>query len=81
MHFTIYSKDNCKYCEMAKTMLDRGGMDYDVLKIGADITVERLQEKVTATGSDVEVRAVPQVFQGDTYIGGASNLLKYLKSL
>ena len=81
MEFTLYTKNNCQFCQMAKEILDENGYGYDVLLIPADATVKMLQEKVADTGSKVEVRSVPQIFHGPEYIGGVKELVKYVESL
>ena len=81
MEFTLYTKENCQFCQLAKKLLDEHGQGYDVLKIPTDATVKMLQEKVADTGSKAEVKSVPQIFRGTEYIGGVKELVKYMESL
>jgi len=36
----VYTKDNCGYCEKAKTLLNQKNIPYNITKIGQDITRE-----------------------------------------
>jgi glutaredoxin len=76
--FTVYTIDKCKHCVNAKMLLDAAGYHYDEYNIPRDVPKEKLQERVTAAGSDVVVTTAPQIFHGKRYIGGATELSKYL---
>ena len=65
----IYTKFGCGYCARAKRLLGEKGVDYneyDVTMGGAkkDEMLER------APGA----RTVPQIFIGDTHVGGSDEL-------
>ncbi len=68
---TIYTKDYCPYCVKAKTLLKQKGMESNIREI--DITRdETLQaEMMEKSGGR---RTVPQIFIGDTHVGGADDL-------
>jgi glutaredoxin 3 len=65
----IYTKFGCGYCFRAKQLLDRKGAaynEYDVTMGGPK--KEEMHER--APGA----RTVPQIFIGDTYVGGSDEL-------
>lgn len=74
MSFKIYSKPGCSYCEAAKTLLKARGLQYFEFVIGQDITKEELLEQVP------NARTVPQIFYGNEYIGGYSQLVERLEN-
>ncbi|MHB8416894.1 MAG: glutaredoxin 3 [Myxococcales bacterium] len=64
----IYTTDYCPYCRNAKALLDRKGVPYQEIDVTGD---DEAREKLTAqTG----LRTVPQIFVGDTLVGGFSDL-------
>jgi glutaredoxin len=78
--FTIYSKDNCPFCERAKNIIKTHGYSFTELKVHVDITKEQIQEAVNNAGSTHEVRSVPQIFKDDEYIGGYQQLVQYFNN-
>lgn len=62
--FTVYTKDNCTYCDQAKQLLTTKGLPFQALKLGQDITREELLAKVPTA------RTMPQIFKDDQLIGG-----------
>lgn len=65
----IYTKFGCGYCFRAKQLLDRKGAaynEYDVTMGGPK--KEEMHERVPGA------RTVPQIFIGDTYVGGSDEL-------
>ncbi|OAE63580.1 glutaredoxin 3 [Achromobacter xylosoxidans] len=66
----MYSKDYCPYCARAKSLLEqRGVTDLEIIQIDRepsqrDVMIER-------TGR----RTVPQIFIGDTHVGGCDDLM------
>ena len=70
----IYSKDDCPWCERAKSLLALHNVSYNEIKIGRDITREEFFEQVP------NVRTVPQVFVGETRVGGYDDLSASIKS-
>lgn len=67
-HLTIYSKENCPYCVRAKALLDRKGVIYD------EIDVEAHPEARARMQADGGGRTVPQIFNGDRYIGDCDGM-------
>lgn len=66
--FTVYTKDNCSYCEMAKALLLQKGIPFQALKLGQDITREELLAQIP------NARTMPQILKDGEPIGGFSEL-------
>ncbi|MDG5751208.1 glutaredoxin 3 [Qipengyuania sp. XHP0211] len=66
---TIYTKFGCGYCVRAKRLLDEKGVDYTDhdITMGGPKRAEMLERAPNA-------RTVPQVFIGDTHVGGSDDL-------
>lgn len=66
---TIYSSDYCPYCHQAKALLRaRGVNDYDELVVdGKPELRARMVQRAGRT-------SVPQIFIGDTHVGGCDDL-------
>ena len=64
----IYTSVSCPYCVQAKRLLDRKGVQYEEIDVTGDVA--RRTEMIQASGR----RTVPQIFIGDTYIGGCDDL-------
>ena len=65
----IYTKFGCGYCMRAKRLLDEKGAAYDDhdITMGGPKREEMLQRSPGA-------RTVPQIFIGDTHVGGSDDL-------
>jgi glutaredoxin 3 len=68
MEVTVWSKDNCPFCEKAKNLLKLKGVEFEERKIGHGWTREDLL--AVAPNS----RSVPQIFWGSECIGGFDEL-------
>lgn len=66
---TVYTSDGCPYCVRAKQLLKDRGVSYTEVKIGWDDDAQwdALYEKS-------KMKTVPQIFAGDTLIGGYTEL-------
>ena len=65
----IYTKFGCGYCYRAKTLLEEKGVDFNEF----DITMggekrDEMRERAP------NARTVPQIFIGDTHVGGSDEL-------
>ena len=69
----IWSNVGCHFCDMAKTLLTKEGIEYEERNIAKDWKVEQLLEAVP------NARTVPQIFLDDKYIGNYDNLVTHLK--
>lgn len=65
---TIYSKQNCPYCDMAKRLFESKGQSWT----GIDIEAEpaRRDEMIERSGR----RTVPQIWIGERHVGGFDDL-------
>ena len=69
-HITFYTKNYCPYCVKAKTLLKRkGALSITEIDITHDEKLQ--QEMITKSGGR---RTVPQIFIGETHVGGADDL-------
>lgn len=66
---TLYSLENCPYCEKAKSLLRARGIDYQEIKVDRGNASE-VQALVQKSG----MRTFPQIFSGEQLIGGYSEL-------
>lgn len=73
MSITIYTKAYCGYCQTAKALLQQKDLDFD--EIPVDFDQEKYQEMITRS----QRRTVPQIFFGDTHIGGYTDLVGYFQ--
>ncbi|KNH01312.1 Glutaredoxin 3 (Grx2) [Qipengyuania citrea LAMA 915] len=65
----IYTKFGCGFCVRAKRLLDEKGVDYTEhdITMGGPKREEMLERAPNA-------RTVPQIFIGDTHVGGSDEL-------
>lgn len=64
----IYSTDWCPYCSAAKALLEDKGVAYDEI----DVTAPELRSAMVQRANGR--RTVPQIFVGDTHVGGYTEL-------
>ncbi len=67
MMILLYTTNDCPYCHAAKDLLKSKGSDFDEVDVSEDADFEAL---VKRTGW----KTVPQIFIGDTFIGGFREL-------
>jgi glutaredoxin len=63
MTLTVYTKNNCPFCDRAKALLESKGVDYKAINIEEDTDARSFLV-------DQGLRSVPQVFNGTTLIQG-----------
>ena len=68
-HVLMYSTGVCPYCVMAERLLKAKGVD-DIEKVRIDLDPEQRAQMMQKTGR----RTVPQIYIGDTYVGGFDDL-------
>jgi len=69
----MYTTATCPYCLRAKALLARKGFAQDVIdEIRIDLAPERQSEMIARTGR----RTVPQIFIGETHVGGCDDLIE-----
>lgn len=66
----MYTTGFCPYCNMAKQLFKRKGV-FDIEEIAVDQVAGKRDEMVERTGR----RTVPQIFIGDTHVGGHDDLV------
>ena len=64
----IYSKQTCPYCDRAKDLFDAINVSYTEIRV--DLDQDKLQEMLDKS----KRRTVPQIFIGDTHVGGFDDL-------
>jgi glutaredoxin 3 len=69
-HVLMYSTGVCPYCVRAENLLKARGVT-DLEKIRVDLDPSRLTEMMERTSR----RTVPQIFIGDTHVGGCDDLI------
>lgn len=68
-NITMYSKKTCPFCVRAEHLLKAKGIS-NLNKIEVDTNQDELQIMIARTGR----RSVPQIFIGDTHVGGFDDL-------
>jgi len=65
----IYSGPRCNYCSAAKHLLNKKKVNYTEFNITTDQSkMQEMQERTRGA------RTIPQIFIGDTYVGGYNEL-------
>jgi glutaredoxin 3 len=65
----MYSTDWCGYCQRARNLLGRKGVEVREIKVDEDP-----QERINMQQRSGGRRTVPQIFVGDRHIGGYDDL-------
>lgn len=68
METIIYSSDLCPFCYRAKALLDHKGIQYTEIKVDGKPDVRSAMIQRAGRTS------VPQIFIGDTHVGGCDDL-------
>jgi glutaredoxin 3 len=66
---TIYTTNACPYCSMAKGLLTKKGAKFDEVDVSYDAAA-RASMMAKSGGR----RSVPQIFIGETHVGGCDDL-------
>lgn len=69
--YVIYGTESCVWCDRAKELLDNVGEDHQYVDVSEDVEAQQMFR-------ERNLRTVPQVFLGDTHIGGFEALRKTL---
>lgn len=72
MKAIVWSKNQCPYCDQAKNLLKMKGIEYEERNINDGWDREDLLAAVPGA------RSVPQIFLGEEYVGGFTELKKKL---
>ena len=66
---TIYTKETCPYCVMAKNLLKHKGVaEFNEIRIDLDPVAREKMIEITGR------MTVPQIYIGDTHVGGFDDL-------
>lgn len=68
---TLYTGAFCPYCTMAKKLLAAVGVD-DITEIRVDRDPQAFEAMQQLSGQ----RSIPQIFIGDTHVGGFTDLYR-----
>jgi glutaredoxin 3 len=68
-HVVIYTRPFCGYCARALSVLRGKGADFTEIEAGFD--PDKRREMITRSGR----QTFPQIFIGDTYVGGCDELM------
>jgi glutaredoxin 3 len=66
----MYTTQVCPFCIRAKSLLQQRGVQ-QIEEIRVDLDPEQRQHMMAITGR----RTVPQIFIGDTHVGGCDDLM------
>ncbi|WAC74905.1 glutaredoxin 3 [Roseateles sp. SL47] len=66
----MYTTQVCPYCVRAKSLLKQRGVD-EIEEIRVDLDPSQRDTMIQITGR----RTVPQIFIGDTHVGGCDDLI------
>ena len=72
MAIIVYSKPACVYCEKAKALLTRLGLEYTEKVVSKDLSLEELFKELGK-----QVRTIPQIVIDEKHIGGYNELVEY----
>lgn len=70
--YTLYTKDDCTFCDQAKNLLRTKGIPFETYKLGEDISREQLLAKIPTA------RTMPQIMKDGQVIGGYTELKQML---
>lgn len=81
--FTVYTKPSCPFCDQAKALLESKGLQFDIVNIDVGQQKEPNEKYITRDELIARVpgaRTVPQIFMGETLVGGFQDLKKSLSA-
>ena len=67
---TMYTTQVCPFCVRAKALLKQRGVE-QINEVRIDLDAQQRQQMMEITGR----RTVPQIFIGDTHVGGCDELI------
>lgn len=70
---TVYTKDNCTWCDQAKALLNMKGLSYKEISLREDRALEYLVS--------LGLKTVPQIWIDDKHVGGFRELQEYMKEI
>lgn len=83
MNAIIYSKPNCRYCTLAKELLNRQAIEYQEFIINPDKTTFAPNQQTATKAQLLELlpnaTTVPQIWLDGKHIGGYTELDAFFK--
>ena len=73
---TLYTMDGCKYCTLAKELLNRSKVDYNEMLLNRDITREQVLSELK-----VQTVTFPQIVYNGKNLGGLVEAARHFKSI
>ncbi len=70
----VYTAEYCSYCQRAKQLLDKKGVNYTEIRV--DLDADKREEMIQRTGR----RTVPEILINGELIGGFDDLWAYEQS-
>jgi glutaredoxin 3 len=67
----IYTASYCGFCSRAKQFLQSKGVPYEEIDVTSD---DQMRQKLVQMSNGQ--RTVPQIFVGETHVGGYSDMIK-----
>ncbi len=75
--FIVYTRDDCGWCVLAKTLLNKQGIVFTELNVGKDVSRDVFLEFV----DDHSMKpTVPKIVVDDQLIGGYEDLVEYFEN-
>ena len=75
--YTIFSKDNCKWCVLAKKLMKKNNMAFEERNVPYNVSKEEFLELI----EEYDTRpTVPKIFKGKELIGGYEDLQEYIEN-
>ena len=71
--YKVYSQDGCSYCELAKITLMERNIEFEEINL-------KDNAQALATLRLKNLRTVPQIWDGELYVGGYEELKEYITS-
>ena len=71
--YKVYSQNGCRYCELAKIALMERNIEFEEINI-------KDNAQALATLRLKNLRTVPQIWDGELYVGGYEELKEYITS-
>ena len=71
MTYVLFTKESCKFCTLAKELLDREGEVYVAYDVGEHPSIKSFL-------IDSGLLTVPQIYHSGYHIGGYSELEEYM---
>lgn len=66
----VYSGRLCNYCEAAKRLLDKKGVEYEEVMVDSNPALRAEMEQLS------QRQTIPQIFIGDYHVGGYDDLVE-----